>query len=112
MKSSRAGTALPIMSLVARAACLLLVLSPYCGEATEGGIAAFPPGGEDFAAAMMPPPGWYGELMLSRYHASTLAGEGGVKLPVALDLSASALTVNWRGSSRLACSARANGGRY
>lgn len=61
-------------------------------NATEGGVAAFPPGGEDFAAALMPPPGWYGEIMLNRYRATTLKGGDGGTLPVAFDLKVSAVT--------------------
>ena len=71
---------------------LAITVHPLASNATEGGAAAFPPGGEDFAAALMPPPGWYGELLANRYRATTLKGDNGGTLPVAFNLKVLAMT--------------------
>ncbi|MFO1451030.1 MAG: transporter [Opitutaceae bacterium] len=60
--------------------------------ALEGGVTAFPNGGEDFLVAAMPPPGWYGVVYLNRVTADR-AVDGTGRMPFhRFDLHVNAVT--------------------
>lgn len=70
----------------------LCVCTPSPSRAIEGGVTAFPNGGEDFLVAHMPPPGVYGLLYYTRYTADRLA-DGAGRMPVhRFDLEVNAFT--------------------
>jgi hypothetical protein len=72
-------------------------LMPQSSGGTENGTTAFPNGGEDFLVAVMPPPGWYGQLYLTRFSAQELQGDSG-RAPIAvfdLDLHAVTSRLDW-----------------
>jgi hypothetical protein len=96
MKKLGCGTVVATISPACRIAPLVLAMTlaarPMQATGTEGGVTAFPPGGEEFGAATMPPPGWYGELMANRYRATKLKDDNGATLPMPFNLDVSALT--------------------
>jgi hypothetical protein len=71
-------------------AALLAIDRPV--RALEGGVTAFPNGGEDFLVAAMPPPGWYGLLYANRVTADRLVDGDGRRAVHRFDLSVNALT--------------------
>ncbi|MEO7413135.1 MAG: transporter [Opitutaceae bacterium] len=75
----------------------VFVCLPFAVHAIEGGAPAFPNGGEDFHVAAMPPPGWYGLLYSSRYHADFLADDAGNSAVPSFGLTVNALTprIDW-----------------
>lgn len=68
----------------------LAVLTPAL-LATENGTTDFPNGGEDFLAAAMPPPGWYGWMTYNRYAADTLTDNAGHMPLYRFDLQVNAI---------------------
>jgi len=56
--------------------------------ATEGGGSTWPLGLENFVAAAMPPPGFYGMLFGNYYHADRLKDGQGNTIPLAFDVKA------------------------
>ena len=56
--------------------------------ATEGGGSTWPLGLENFVAAALPPPGFYGMVFGNYYHADRLKDGQGNTIPLAFDLKA------------------------
>jgi hypothetical protein len=88
--AQRVGSVVLVLAWLSLIAVLLVGARPVL--ALEGGVTAFPNGGEDFLVAAMPPPGWYGVVHLNRVTADRVADGRGLMPVHRFDLKVNALT--------------------
>ncbi len=85
----RSETHSSLLGRLALAAAIATTATP--SFATEGGGSTWPLGLENFLAAALPPPGFYGMVFGNYYHADRLIDGQGNTIPLAFDVKAAVL---------------------